>query len=1547
MEQLRKPITLADLRWGLKGNTDLIDKLECIKYYKTAKKIDTLKKKIENMDLNQQIKQKLLSINDLSELKEEIGKWNMTNCMNILLKLKREGLIKIYKDILGYSDSDIEDLRGKAPRTSSYTPVQIVLGRKNKTFTPQQQKDFLKNKGLDDIIDFDEFSTNIVKKDREELQLTTPQKKLIKKFAVGNEVGLIAIWGLGTGKTTLATLSAMIYLQIYPDSRVIFISPASLLVNFVRTLDSYNFDIRDNRLEYYSYESYLRKKANCENALIIIDEAHNLRTVSKYKLIESEGKLEYKSGKRGGEIRRLCLNKARKILLLTGTPMVNSAYDIQTLMNMINQVPLNNIIQPKDFYKMLINPQQVVDYFSCKLSIFFNPKAENREDDPFPEKIDDFLFVYFPKNFEKAYDKLLRSTNLLETLKEIEEDIGKQKVDRLRKLLEPQKKKGEVDDDMDIDGNPKSFFNGVRRLVNIIDDLKVKAVVENIKKWNDENKPNLRDLYDDIDDTLKGRKKLIKKQFKSRNVIYTGFIDTGVKLLQNELKNNDLSYSLVSGGMGMKQKSEAVEKYNNGDIDVLIITKSGAEGLDLKQTTNLYLLDGVWNEALASQIIGRGIRFKSHENLPLEERKVNVYRVFMIKEKEQEFANKIKDLAKKETNFIFPYLFQIIREAEQIRNLGELGEGESTEKIKDVIPPLRKMRLEDKKNELNELFKRGEITKDELNDRLSNYGFFGNFNTKKEFMENYFGDSDIKKIDIPTIDLRMYILSKSKQDEIDDILYMFNEGDLMWEKENSGVPTIEDKFCLTENEKEFEKEYTKFMNTNEFKSGKFNEIELKDIRIKIYSRIINKNLKNLNDDFLNYSRMKVKNPNLDYNQYFSNENLIKLMIDLSSLKDFDKEVVRILEPTAGDGAILKYLINNFSNKFRLFLRTTEIDEANREELKEVLKNDLDILYEEPDFMKLEITDAFDYVFMNPPFNLKESKLIDLDFILKAYTHLRYGGELVSIVFAPHLKTKKQNTEFKNKIESIYPTSKFFISSTKKQKFREGGTGKFENINIKIVNIIKKEEEDIENIINIIDEPIVEPDEPDEPIDSLIEGLPELKNIDILKDSNKLLDDYQGWLGIPSFELFLWDYILDKHKNDCSPIYNESSVLQINLKKITEPNIGFFNELRLQKPLPINEGVEVIKKELNRCKKRFIPLPIQLVGHLNMAIIDIKNKTLERFEPHGDFYRGRTKIKDLNEKIDKILIDISEKLNLKYLPAKEVCPFESGFQSLEGTVPSKNIDIKFKNAGKEINLKQGGLCALWSFLYLDLRLTFTNLSPKEIMEQSIYKSIPKKEKSVENLAIKSYNQLKLRQLALSYIVKTIDIDKDILEFFNNPKEAVSNTVKEYLEDNKTFFNSLGKYLEKEKISPRGFFIFTYDVKKQQIKLKGLKNPNKVDTFLLGVYLDRYLTVKYIKKLIDNKKANEPKIEIVVKKKRVPLVIKEIGGDEDDIVEKKEKEDLIRKLDSEIKKTKEKLNKESNQELEDKLDDLLKTLKYINRIYRMDIDEKIDKKLIKGL
>ena len=60
-------------------------------------------------------------------------------------------------------------------------------------------------------------------------------------------------------------------------------------------------------------------------------------------------------------------------------------------------------------------------------------------------------------------------------------------------------------------------------------------------------------------------------------------------------------------------------------IILLLISKTGAEGLDLKNVRHLHLTESYWNYARLSQIIARGVRYKSHESLPMKERNLQPY----------------------------------------------------------------------------------------------------------------------------------------------------------------------------------------------------------------------------------------------------------------------------------------------------------------------------------------------------------------------------------------------------------------------------------------------------------------------------------------------------------------------------------------------------------------------------------------------------------------------------------------------------------------------------------------------------------------------------------------------------------------------------------------------------------------------------------------------------------------------------------------------------------------------------------------------------------
>ena len=60
-------------------------------------------------------------------------------------------------------------------------------------------------------------------------------------------------------------------------------------------------------------------------------------------------------------------------------------------------------------------------------------------------------------------------------------------------------------------------------------------------------------------------------------------------------------------------------------IKMIMITQSGAEGLDLKEIRYIHILEPHWQNALLDQIIGRGVRNGSHLTLPEKDRTVEAF----------------------------------------------------------------------------------------------------------------------------------------------------------------------------------------------------------------------------------------------------------------------------------------------------------------------------------------------------------------------------------------------------------------------------------------------------------------------------------------------------------------------------------------------------------------------------------------------------------------------------------------------------------------------------------------------------------------------------------------------------------------------------------------------------------------------------------------------------------------------------------------------------------------------------------------------------------
>jgi hypothetical protein len=119
----------------------------------------------------------------------------------------------------------------------------------------------------------------------------------------------------------------------------------------------------------------------------------------------------------------------------------------------------------------------------------------------------------------------------------------------------------------------------------------------------------------------------IKEMDKPRFVLYTGTEDQEQKELIRNIYNSrwDILPTYLI------EKLEAINKNNffGEIIKLFMITSSGAEGIDLKNTRYVHIMEPYWHPVRTSQVIGRANRLNSHIDLPEKYRTVKVFQYIM------------------------------------------------------------------------------------------------------------------------------------------------------------------------------------------------------------------------------------------------------------------------------------------------------------------------------------------------------------------------------------------------------------------------------------------------------------------------------------------------------------------------------------------------------------------------------------------------------------------------------------------------------------------------------------------------------------------------------------------------------------------------------------------------------------------------------------------------------------------------------------------------------------------------------------------------------
>lgn len=111
---------------------------------------------------------------------------------------------------------------------------------------------------------------------------------------------------------------------------------------------------------------------------------------------------------------------------------------------------------------------------------------------------------------------------------------------------------------------------------------------------------------------------------KPKFVLYTGTETAEEKEIVRNIYNS--SWELVPASIVEKLNTNSTDKNLYGKIIKLImITASGAEGINLKNTRYVHIIEPYWHMVRLEQVIGRARRICSHEDLPEELRTIKVF----------------------------------------------------------------------------------------------------------------------------------------------------------------------------------------------------------------------------------------------------------------------------------------------------------------------------------------------------------------------------------------------------------------------------------------------------------------------------------------------------------------------------------------------------------------------------------------------------------------------------------------------------------------------------------------------------------------------------------------------------------------------------------------------------------------------------------------------------------------------------------------------------------------------------------------------------------
>ena len=119
---------------------------------------------------------------------------------------------------------------------------------------------------------------------------------------------------------------------------------------------------------------------------------------------------------------------------------------------------------------------------------------------------------------------------------------------------------------------------------------------------------------------------------KPTYALYTGTEDADEKEIFRNIFNSDFSSTPenIKQYLERKKKTKSLSNMYGEFVRVFMITASGSEGINLRNVRFVHIMEPYWNGVRVEQVIGRAQRICSHEDLPEDEKTVQVFEYLSV-----------------------------------------------------------------------------------------------------------------------------------------------------------------------------------------------------------------------------------------------------------------------------------------------------------------------------------------------------------------------------------------------------------------------------------------------------------------------------------------------------------------------------------------------------------------------------------------------------------------------------------------------------------------------------------------------------------------------------------------------------------------------------------------------------------------------------------------------------------------------------------------------------------------------------------------------------